>query len=135
LCVAFALDASGKLVIIPEDTRVRFNATYQSMSPAQRDTLKNQWNAFISAALAKLSALYVYALSDSERAELVADKLPRPTIDAIGQLLQVPGDWPHVRLAYNQFARCPDHPTPCTNRLGAERALISALNLTVNIDF
>jgi hypothetical protein len=134
-CVAFALSESGKLVILPEDSYPRFNHTYDSMSAAERNSLKKQWNTYIGAALAKQSALYEYALSDSERAQQAAGKLPKPTLDAIAELLKGPHDWAHARLAYNRFAQCPDHPTPCTNRRGAEQLLRYALNLVVNVDF
>jgi hypothetical protein len=61
------------------------------MSPAEVKSLKNQWNAFIAAALAKQLAMYEYALTDSERTEERAGKLPQATTDAIAQLLKGPG--------------------------------------------
>src|SRR5258708_36427585 len=138
-CVVLALDDSGKLVLLPEQSLSWFNSTYDSMSATQKKALTNHWNEAISAALAMQHPLYWYVLTDDERGEQAAENLPQTTKDAIAQLLKsAHNDWPSARHAYVPFALCvdipEDHRRPC-NRLSPDKALSFDFNLAMNVDF
>jgi len=135
-CVVFAVDDSGKLVIVPEQSLSWLNSTYDSMSATQKERLTNQWNESISTALEKQQPLYWYILTDDERAKLAAGDLPQATTEAIAKLLKSPhDDWSSARKAYVPFALCTeDHHRPC-NRRGPDQALSFDFNLVMDVDF